>query len=97
MCAHGIPARGCRNSTIKDVCVKVIGVFLVSVLLTSGAGRAYSADAWEALGPVRLGASFDEISQGVALACDSKTGHRVCTVSSQISIVVAGWPTSSAR
>lgn len=72
--------------------MKVICAFLVAVLLASGAGRAHAADAWDALGPGRIGASFDEMAQAVALACDSETGHRVCTVSSQISIVFAGLP-----
>ena len=72
--------------------MKVICAFLVSLLLASGAGRAHSADAWEALGPGRIGASFDEIAQGIALACDSATGHRVCTVPLQIPIVFAGLP-----
>ena len=70
--------------------MKVIAAFLVSMLLASGAGWAHSADAWEALGPGRIGASFDEISQGVAFACDSETGHRACTVSSPM--VFAGLP-----
>jgi hypothetical protein len=77
---------------MKGECVKVIGAFLLSVLLASGAGRAHSADAWDALGPGRIGARFDEIAQGASLACDAQTGHRVCTASSPIPIVFAGLP-----
>ena len=63
---------------------------LVSALLASTAGQARGADAWESLGPARIGASFDEVSHGTALTCKKEAAPRVCAVSSQAPIAFAG-------
>ena len=65
---------------------------LVSTLLASVAGQAHAADAWESLGPARIGATFDEVSQQAALACGREAARRVCTVSSPVPIIFAGLP-----
>ena len=73
--------------------VKVIRAFLVSTLLASSmAGQAVGADAWDSLGPGRIGATFDEISQDIALACGTQTERRVCAVSSQAPLFFADMP-----
>jgi hypothetical protein len=69
-----------------------VRALVVSTLLASAVGQAHGADAWDSLGPARIGATFDEVSQQAALTCGSEAVHRVCTVSSQAPIIFAGLP-----
>ena len=72
--------------------VWAVRALLVAALLASAPGQAHAADAWELLGPARIGASFDGVSQNVTLACGKEAARRVCTASSQAPIVFAGLP-----
>lgn len=72
--------------------IVILRALLVSTLFASAAGQAQGADAWESLGPARIGASFDEVSQSAALACSKEAARRVCTAPSQAPIVFAGLP-----
>ena len=71
---------------------RAVRALLVAALLASAPGQAHGADAWESLGPARIGASFDEVSQSAALACSREAARRVCAALSQAPIVFAGLP-----
>ena len=77
------------NSSRK---LRAIRALLLATLLASASGLARGADVWESLGPARIGAGFDEVSQIATLACSGKAARRVCAVSAPEPIVFAGVP-----
>ena len=80
-------------SPFTDHCPKGAGrALLVATLLASASGLARGADVRESLGPARIGAGFDEVSQIAALTCSGEAARRVCTVSPPEPIVFAGVP-----
>ena len=64
------------------------GALVVAALCASASGLA--ADVWEALGPARIGAGFEQISQDAALKCDVQGGRTVCTASSSGPVLFSG-------
>lgn len=72
--------------------VRAVSMLLASMLLASAAGQAHGADAREALGPERIGASYEEVARGAVLACGGEAARRVCTMSSPAPVVFAGVP-----
>ncbi len=69
---------------------RAVRAALVVLLLASTVGQARSADAWDSLGPARIGASFDDVSRNTALTCKRDAAPRVCAVSLQAPIAFAG-------
>ena len=67
-------------------------LLLVSTLVGLTADQACGADAWDVLGPARMGAAFDELSQQVALTCSGDAERRACAAGFQMPIVFAGVP-----
>jgi hypothetical protein len=63
---------------------------LVATLLASSTGQAQGADAWEALGPAHIGATFDEVAQLVPLRCGHEAAQRICATPA--ASVFAGTP-----
>jgi hypothetical protein len=64
----------------------------MATLLASAGGLARDADVWESLGPARIGAGFDEVSQIAALTCSGEAARRICTAPPPEPIVFAGVP-----
>jgi hypothetical protein len=56
----------------------MLSALLLFTLSTSSASQDRVADAWEVLGPSRIGAAFDEIENGTALTCNGDAAQRVC-------------------
>lgn len=65
-------------------------VLLIAAQLASAAATAPAVDVWESLGPERLGASFNEVSQRVALSCGGEAARQSCSVSSPAALVFSG-------
>ena len=65
---------------------------MIAALCAVAAARAAAADAWEALGPARIGTGFAEVSRHAALKCDEDGTRKVCTVSSSHPLLFAGVP-----
>jgi hypothetical protein len=74
---------------------RTLRAVLVSVLLATTAVQARGADAWESLGPARIGAGFDEVSRSIALTCKKETARQTCAVSLRAPIAFAGVPATS--
>jgi hypothetical protein len=70
-------------------------VLLVFTLSVSSAGQDRAADAWEALGPTRIGHRFDEVSNDIALTCDGGTKRQVCATDASAKIPFGGVPARS--
>ena len=70
----------------------VVRAALVAMLLAPALAQAQALDAWEPVGPARIGASFDEVSRDAPLACSEEGSRRFCTLSAQATIVFAGVP-----
>ena len=66
------------------------GTLVVAALCATVPARALAADAWEALGPARIGAGFEQISRDAALKCDVRGGRAVCAVTSSGPVLFSG-------
>jgi len=53
-------------------------VLFVFTLSAFSADQHRAADAWEALGPMRIGGAFDQIASNAALTCNDDAAQRVC-------------------
>ena len=69
-----------------------LGGLLASALLGFTAGQACGADAWDALGPARIGATFGEVSRELALSCSGEAARRACAPTSRAPVEFAGLP-----
>jgi hypothetical protein len=69
---------------------RALRALLVATLLASSTGQAQGADAWEALGPAHIGATFDEVAQLVPLRCGHEAAQRICATPA--ASVFAGTP-----
>jgi len=65
------------------------GALVVAALCAPVAARALAADAWEALGPARIGGGFEQIARDAALKCDAR-GRTVCAVTSSGPVLFSG-------
>jgi hypothetical protein len=65
-------------------------ILLVVALLASAAASAKAVDIWESLGPGHLGASFNEVSQQVALVCGGEAARQSCKVSLPAPLAFSG-------
>jgi hypothetical protein len=71
---------------------RALRALLVATLLASSTGHAQGADAWEALGPARIGATYDEVSQLAPLKCSVEAAQRICTMPTPAARIFAGVP-----
>ena len=63
---------------------------LVFTLSTFSADPDRAADAWEALGPMRIGGAFDQITSNAALTCSDDAARRVCVSVPTAPVIFSG-------
>ena len=73
----------------KSLAVRTL---MAASLFVSAVGAAISADAWNALGPARIGANFDEISRRSSLKCEAQGPRKLCALSSPGGLLFGGVP-----